>query len=58
MLTIIIGTAIGFIIASLVMTVIALKLCMSESFMRWYMKKVTASTKKVMEELVEEYDYL
>lgn len=58
MLTTIIGTAIGFIIASLVVSVIALYLCMSKTFMGWYMRKVTVATKEVMEELVEEYDEL
>lgn len=56
MLTTIIGTTIGFIIASIVVSVIALGLCMSETFMGWYMRKVNGATKKVMEELIEEYD--
>lgn len=58
MLTIIMGTAIGFVIASVVMSVAGFALAMNKRFVKWYTKKIMAATKEVAEEMLEEIEDL
>lgn len=56
MLTTMIGTAIGYFIASMVMCIIAFGVITSKKFMTWYMKKMMSLTKEITEELSEEFN--
>lgn len=58
MLATIIGTAVGFIIATIVMSGLALALCTNKRFMGWYMMKTMAATKEAAEKIFEDDDNL
>lgn len=56
MLTTIIGTTIGFAIASILMFVVALALIMNKKFLMWYTKKIMVVSKELADELMENED--
>lgn len=53
MLTTIIGTAIGFVIATIIMSIVAFALMANQRFMTWYMNRIMRNTMEVMENMEE-----